>query len=197
MVCHVRWRTINQRFAHRHRLPGKQAGRQPGRISASVRGPKGKQLQIYLYLFIVLPNVAQPFRQATFSLFSQRESGRVAWRSLAHETNGSETKRERESKRHTHRLMLRLRLRQHNRVLFLGRRRMSNVEGEGEGDWRLSSELHHNLAVNTHSLTGTHTYTLCSCEAFFGLSCPKLRQLWQLRITCSRCCRAWLLRTHC
>lgn len=135
----------------------RQPGRQPRRLSASARGPKGKQLQIYLYLFIVLPNVAQPFGQATCGVFSQRErnrkSARVAsaLRSLTNETNGNEIERERERQAQAA-------AQTETKQGALPRAKASD-EGKGEGDWRLSSELHHNLAVNTHSLAGTHRDT--------------------------------------
>lgn len=130
---------------------GNQAGNHAGYLPQPA-APKGSKLQIYLYLFIVLPNVAQPFGQATCGVFSQRErnrkSARVAsaLRSLANETNGNETDRESERDRQAQ---------TETKQGALPSAKASD-EGKGEGDWRLSSELHHNLAVNTETHTHTH-----------------------------------------
>lgn len=162
----------------------RQPGRQPRRLSASARGPKGKQATD-LFIFIY---VAQPFGQATCGVFSQRErnrkSARVpsALRSLANETNGNETRREKERDRHR----LRLRLRR-NRVRFLGQRQVTKAKGTGVCQvsfiiiWPLI-RTHSQAHTETHTHSHIWRCTLCSCEAFFGASAAVAASHYLLKV---------------
>lgn len=166
---------------------GSGAGNQAGYLPQPA-APKGSKLQIYLYLFILLPNVAQPFRQATCGVFSQRErnrkSARVpsALRSLANETNGNETRREKERDRHR----LRLRLRR-NRVRFLGQRQVTKAKGTGVCQvsfiiiWPLI-RTHSQAHTETHTHSHIWRCTLCSCEAFFGASAAVAASHYLLKV---------------
>lgn len=143
----------------------------------------------------MLPNVAQPFRQATCGVFSQRErnrkSARVAsaLRSLANETNGNETRRE--SERDRHKLRLRLRLRQQNRVRFLVQRQVSQAKAKAKATgvcqvsfiiiWPLI-RTHSQAHTHTHTRRAAHTCTLCSCEAFFGAAAAVAASHYLLKV---------------